>query len=145
MAGPGAGVEGTDRRGLQVLDFEECLARLRRTPVGRLSFVSDGESVILPVNHAVDGTTVVFRTQHGSKMEVATKAGNVAFEVDGWDGAAGTGWSVLVKGTAELVYDEADTQRYEALGLRSWAEPSGGGQWVRIRPVEVSGRALGGA
>lgn len=134
----------TDRRGLRVLGTEECLQRLRRTPVGRLVFVSAGELVVLPVNHAVDGTSVVFRTQHGAKLQVAAQAGTVAFEVDDYDDAAETGWSVLVKGTAEMVYDDADVARYEALGLRSWADAEGRGLWVRIRAAELSGRETAG-
>jgi uncharacterized protein len=132
----------TDRRGLRVLDAEECLHRLRETPVGRLGFVSAGESVILPVNHAVDGSTVVFRTAPGSKMDVAVAAGNVVYEIDSFDPATRTGWSVVVKGTAEMVYDQRHTDRYEQLGLRSWADPRGRGQWVRIRATEISGREL---
>ena len=135
-------VDRQDRRGLRVLTLEECVGRLARTPLGRLAFVSAGESVILPVNHAVDGSCVVFRTTEGSKMDVAIENGNVAYEIDGYDAGAETGWSVVVKGTAELVYDDAETRRFEELGLRSWADPERRGQWVRIRPEEISGREL---
>jgi uncharacterized protein len=133
---------GTDRRGLAVLGFEECLRRLSRTRVGRLTYVSAGELVVLPVNHAVDGANVIFRTAHGEKLQVASEQGHVAFEVDRYDEAAETGWSVVVKGTAERVYESALTDRYDAMGLRSWADPEGQGQWVRIRPSEISGREL---
>lgn len=132
----------TDRRGLRVLSFDDCLERLARAPVGRLAFVSAGQPVILPVNHALDGACVVFRTQVGAKMEAATGSSSVAYEVDGFDERAETGWSVLVRGTAELVYDDADISRYEGLGLRSWADEQGRGQWVRVRPSEVTGRQL---
>lgn len=133
----------TDHRGLDVLSFDECLDRLRRTHVGRLGFVSAGESVILPVNHGMVGDHVVFRTMPGSKMDVAVAAGNVAYEIDGWDDRTQTGWSVLVKGTAEVVYDSEETARYDLLRLRSWADPAGLGQWVRIRPLEITGREIG--
>lgn len=142
MDGPFA-APATDHRGLEVLSFAVCLDRLRRTPVGRIGFVSAGEVVILPVNHAVVGESVVFRTQAGSKMDVAVASGNVAFEVDGWDDGTQTGWSVLVKGTAEVVYDAEDTARYDRLRLRTWADQAGSGQWVRIRPVEITGRDIG--
>jgi len=143
MTGSGArDVDQRDRRGLRVLSMDECVARLARTPMGRVAFVSAGESVILPVNHGVDGSCVVFRTTEGSKMDVAVDTGNVAYEVDGYDASTETGWSVVVKGTAELVYDDAETSRFDALGLRSWADPERPGQWVRIRPEEISGREL---
>lgn len=145
MTGPApSGQSAIDRRGLRVLGFDDCLERLGRVPVGRLAFVSAGQPVILPVNHALDGASVVFRTQVGSKLEAATGASSVAYEVDGFDEDAETGWSVVVRGTAELVYEEADTARYEGLGLRSWADPEAAGHWVRVRASEISGREIGG-
>ena len=142
MNGP-ATAPATDHRGLDVLSFDDCLDRLRRTHLGRIAFVSAGESVILPVNHALDGDMVVFRTKPGSKMDIAVASGNVAYEIDGYDDTLQTGWSVLVKGTAEVVYEATETARYDGLGLRSWADPAATGQWVRIRPVEVTGREIG--
>ena len=138
-----AAAPATDHRGLDVLSFHECLDRLRRTHVGRLGFISSGEVVILPVNHGMVDDSVVFRTKAGSKMDVAVASGNVAYEIDGWDDSTRTGWSVLVKGTAEVVYDAEETARYERLRLRSWADPAGTGQWIRIRPVEITGREIG--
>jgi hypothetical protein len=131
-----------DHRGLRVLGFEECLERLRAAPVGRLAFVHTGEPVVFPVNHAVDGVDVVFRTSWGSKLQVAEDSGVVAYEVDGYDSRSESGWSVVVKGRAQLVYESADTDRYDQLGLRSWADPEGRGFWVRIRPVEITGREV---
>jgi uncharacterized protein len=132
----------TDHRGLRVLGFEECLERLRTAPVGRLAFVDTGEPVVFPVNHAIDGVDVVFRTSWGSKLQVAETAGVVAYEVDGYDSMSESGWSVVVKGTAQVVDESVDTDRYDQIGLRSWADPKGLGFWVRIRPVEITGREV---
>jgi hypothetical protein len=132
----------TDHRGLLVLGLEECLERLRITPVGRLAFVSEGEPVVFPVHHTVDGVDVVFRTSWGSKLQVAETSGLVAYEVDGYDTLGESGWSVVVKGTAQFVDESVDTDRYEQLGLRSWAALEGPGFWVRIRPVEITGREI---
>jgi hypothetical protein len=139
---PGPVRESTDHRGLRVLGLDECLERLRTTPVGRLAFVSEGEPVVFPVNHAVDGVDIVFRTTWGSKLQVAESSGTVAFEVDGYDSVSEKGWSVLVKGTAQLVYESVDTDRLDELGLRSWADLEALGFWVRIRPVEITGREV---
>ncbi|HEX6920523.1 MAG TPA: CBS domain-containing protein [Actinomycetes bacterium] len=136
--------EPTDHRGLRVFSYDECLERLRTASVGRLAFVYDGGPTVLPVNHGLDGADVVFRTTWGSKLHVSEDSGPVAFEVDGYDQNLETGWSVLVKGTMSVVYDEADTERYERLGVRGWAglgEPS---FWVRIRPEEITGRGITG-
>lgn len=132
----------TDHRGLRVLGLEECRVRLRATPLGRLAFVHDGEPVVLPVNHAVDGLDVVFRTSWGTKLQVAETSGTVAFEVDGYDSVSESGWSVVAKGTAQVVYEAVDTDRYDQLGLRSWADREALGFWVRIRAVEITGREL---
>ena len=134
----------TDHRGLVVLTLQECLARLRSTPVGRFAFVVQAAPVVLPVNHGLDGTTVVFRTTWGSKLQIAQATERVAYEADGFDTATGTGWSVLVQGTAEAVYEEADVERYERLGVRSWAGMDRDMVWVRLRPDEISGRELHG-
>lgn len=131
-----------DHRGLRALGLDECLERLRATPVGRVAFVSDGEPVLFPVNHGVDGVDVVFRTSWGSKLQVAETSGVVAYEVDGFDSPSESGWSVVVKGTAQLVYESIDTDRYDQLGLRSWPDLEGHGFWVRIRPVEITGREI---
>jgi hypothetical protein len=139
---PGATNSPTDHRGLRVLGFEECLERLRTAPVGRLALVHMGEPVVFPVNHAIDGVDVIFRTSWGSKLQVAENSGVVAYEVDGYDSMSESGWSVVVKGRAQLVYESADTDRYDQLGLRSWADREGRGFWVRVRPVEMTGREI---
>jgi uncharacterized protein len=133
-----------DHRGLVVLTLRECLARLRSTPVGRFAFVMQGAPVVLPVNHGLDGTTVVFRTTWGSELQIAQATERVAFEADGFDTATGTGWSALVQGTAEAVYEDADVERYAGLGIRSWAGTDRDTVWVRLRPDEISGRELPG-
>lgn len=131
-----------DHRGLDVLDLDDCLARLRTVPVGRVAFVHEGEPVVLPVNHGVDGTDVVFRTTWGSKLEHARAADLVAFEADRFDEGAETGWSVLVSGTATMVYDDAEIARLDTLGVRPWARERDPWFWVRIRSHTVSGRQI---
>jgi nitroimidazol reductase NimA-like FMN-containing flavoprotein (pyridoxamine 5'-phosphate oxidase superfamily) len=67
----GPASQPTDHRGLRVLGFEDFLERLRTAPLGRLAFVNAGEPVMFPVNHAIDGVDVVFRTSWGSKLDPA--------------------------------------------------------------------------
>lgn len=129
----------TDHAGLEVLAFEACLERLASVPVGRIGFLSAGEVVILPVNHAMDGRNVVFRTAEGSKLASAGLGYPVTFEADAYDAATEAGWSVVVQGSADVVEDDADSSRLDGLGLRSWggtARP----YWVRIRPLSITGR-----
>lgn len=131
----------TDRAGLEVLPFDACLQRLASVPVGRVGFITAGEVVILPVNHVVDGRSVVFRTGVGSKLASADPGYPVTFEVDAYDAASESGWSVLLQGWVEVVEDDAEISRLDALGLRSWARPERP-YWVRIRPFLVTGRQI---
>jgi hypothetical protein len=132
----------TDRHGLEVLPLAQCLALLRSRPLGRLAYLHAGAPTILPVNHLVDGAGVVLRTFSGGKLDAAIVGAPVAFEVDDHDPVRGTGWSVVVRGRAVLVDDEARIARYEQ-ELDSWAVVGEAGvSWIRIVPDEVGGRRL---
>lgn len=131
----------TDRHGLEVLPYAQCMSLVRSRTLGRLAYMSGGAPVVVPVNHLVDGGGVVFRTLAGGKLDAAVVGHPVAFQVDEHDPARGTGWSVLIRGRADLVEDDR-IQRY-AEELDSWAIADGDeAAWVRISPDEVSGRRL---
>jgi nitroimidazol reductase NimA-like FMN-containing flavoprotein (pyridoxamine 5'-phosphate oxidase superfamily) len=129
------------------MPVEECLRLLASVPVGRVGFVADGEMVILPVNHAVDGQDLVFRTARGTKLSAAEGQHLVAFEADDYDQQTRSGWSVLVNGRAEVVEDAADVRRLSHLPLhawvlQAWATAVERPVWIRIRPASVSGRRV---
>jgi nitroimidazol reductase NimA-like FMN-containing flavoprotein (pyridoxamine 5'-phosphate oxidase superfamily) len=130
----------TDHAGLEILPFEACLRLLASVPVGRVGFFADGELVVLPVNHVVDGHDPVFRTAQGSKLSAAEGQSLVAFEADEYDPQTQSGWSVLVTGRAEVVYDEAEVRRLSSMGLHPWAAAVARPFWIRIRATSVSGR-----
>ena len=130
----------TDHAGLEILPFDVCLQLLAAVPVGRVSFLADGEIMILPVNHVVDGQNPVFRTARGSKLSAAAGQDLVAFEADRYDERTKSGWSVLVNGRAHAVYDEAEIQRLSRLGLHPWVTAVDRPFWIRIRPASISGR-----
>lgn len=132
----------TDHRGQRVLGLDECLDRLRRAPMGRLAFIRDGVPVVLPVNHGLDEVGIVFRTTWGSKLLLAEAQGPVAFEVDGVDENRETGWSVLVTGSASIVYDSEESSRLERLGVHSWAGVDEDALWIRILAHDISGREI---
>ena len=74
-----------DHAGLEILPFDRCLELLTTVPVGRVSFFADGEIVVLPVNHVMDGQDPVFRAARGSKLSAAEGQNVVAFQVDHYD------------------------------------------------------------
>lgn len=132
----------TDHRGLEVLTPEECDRLLASTPIGRVSFLLAGEPHILPVNYRYDAGSIVIRTTIGSKIDAAEMQGRFAFEIDDWDPATQTGWSVLAHGVATVVTDEEEVARLEGLGLRPWAEETTGDLWIRIILDDVAGRRI---
>ena len=109
-----------------------------------MGFYADGEVVVLPVNHALDGQDVVFRAAPGSKLTAAEEQELVAFEADDYDEQTRSGWSVLVTGRAAVVYEEAETQRLSRLGLEPWVTSVEHPFWIRIRPTSVTGRRIPG-
>ena len=129
-----------DHAGLETLPLEVCLRLLESVLVGRVSFYTDGEVVTLPVNHVVDGQDVVFRTDRGSKLSAADRKDHVAFEADDYDLRTRTGWSVLLKGRAEVVHEDSEIQRLSHLGLYPWVTAVARPFWIRIRPTSVTGR-----
>jgi uncharacterized protein len=132
--------QSIDHAGLEILPFEVCLRLLASVPVGRVGFFADGEMVVLPVNHVIDGHDPVFRTAQGSKLSAAEGRSLVAFEADEYDPQTRSGWSVLVTGRAEVVYDEAEVRRLNRIGLHPWATAVARPFWIRIRATSVSGR-----
>lgn len=137
------GGEAMDREGLEILGMDECLRLIARARVGRVAFMEAGEPLILPVNHALDrSNTIVFRSARGSKLDAAWGGHAVAFEVDGYDEASRIGWSVVVRGAADIVTDPRDYEHLESLGLRPWADAVPRVEWIRIRPTEISGRRI---
>ena len=129
------------RTWLEHLPQRECWDLLASTPVGRIGVLVDSAPEIYPVNHAVDGQTIVFRTERGEKLRGLDRNPSVCFEVDGYDPTTSTGWSVLVKGRAREVTAAEEERRLLALDLRYWSvgpKP----RWVRIEPAEVTGRRI---
>lgn len=130
-----------DRLGLGVLDPEVCWELMTRAAVGRVAFMDEGGPMVLPVIHAVVGRRIVFRSQPGGKLDAARMGGQVAFEVDGWDVADRTGWSVVARGSAQSAPEDA--AELDALRLDTWLEPAGRGTWIEILVEEITGRHLG--
>src|SRR5690606_4123134 len=90
------------RTGLEIIDPDECRRLLATEDVGRLAIVDGSTPLVFPVNYALDGDAVVFRTVPGTKLALGPR-GAVSFEVDAIDRTARTGWSVLVVGHLEEV------------------------------------------
>jgi len=120
-----------------ILSEDECWYLLASRTLGRLVTVEAGQPEIFPVNFVVQRRTVLFRTADGRKLLSAVMDGRVAFEVDDHDLAEG--WSVVVKGTAELMSDDADLERANRAQLLTWTSGVKD-HYVRILGTEITGR-----
>ena len=65
------------RAGLEWLDRTECLRRLAAEEVGRLAVIVGRAPTIVPVNFAVDGEAVVFRTHEGTRLACGARSRGV--------------------------------------------------------------------
>ena len=127
---------------IRTLSAEECWARLADHParVGRVG-IGGPSPDILPVNYAVDGHSVVFRTAEGKKLAALGRGERVAFEVDDVDPKWRRGWSVVLRGFAEHVSDMRQKALLEELPLQPW-DPSPKTELVRITSHMISGREI---
>jgi nitroimidazol reductase NimA-like FMN-containing flavoprotein (pyridoxamine 5'-phosphate oxidase superfamily) len=128
-------------RGLRTLSPVECFDLLEPGGVGRVGFTCADGIMMLPVNFALAGKTIVFRTAPDTLLALYADA-QISFEVDRLDEALHEGWSVLVHGHAHEVADEREVKRVEAgTHLEPWA---GGARdvYVRITPTRISGRRI---
>ena len=125
----------------QELTKSQCFALLAREHLGRVAVVDDLGPVVFPVNFVLDRHMVIFRTSEGTKLDAACRGSRVAFEVDGVDAEAHTGWSVLVRGEAIEVTDPAELARLRKLPLDPWA-PGIKAHYVRILPAALTGRRI---
>lgn len=126
------------------LSAEECLQLLASHHFGRIAVAMGGAPpLIRPVNYIFDerSRSVVFRTAPGSKFHGVTHSASAAFEIDGIDEGARTGWSVIVQGVTGEIVDPMQIRRLDRLGLEPWA-PGPKRHWIQIRAWTVSGRRI---
>jgi nitroimidazol reductase NimA-like FMN-containing flavoprotein (pyridoxamine 5'-phosphate oxidase superfamily) len=133
----------TDQQtGIEWLDRDECLRLLATDCIGRLAVTAGRAPFILPVNYALDGETIVFRTDPGAKVDHGLGA-PVAFEIDQFDRETRTGWSVVVAGRLEQPppFNTHEQERLQAVPVEPWA---GGPKavWLRIVPGRITGRRI---
>ena len=127
MAGPPVTVLGED----------DCWSLLSSLSLGRFVTCLDGRPEIFPVNFVTQRRTVLFRTAQGTKLFSAVMSGGVAFEAD--DYTLSEGWSVIVKGRAQVLSATAEILGAEEAPLLPWTatlKPI----YVRVTALEITGR-----
>ena len=123
----------------EILTESECWELLGHAQVGRLAVDIAGQPDIFPINFVVDAGGIVFRSAAGTKLAGAVLNRLVAFEIDGYEPAERTAWSVVVKGEASPIERMQEMFDAEDLPLFPWLatdKPN----FVRIEPTVVTGR-----
>ena len=125
---------------MNALDDEESWTYLRANRLGRVGISVAGRLHIFPVNYAVGGHSIVFRTAAGSKLEHGPGQ-LTCFEVDGYDHGSLEGWSVMAFGRLEDITDATDEESAALRGLQ--IQPVAPGprmHFIAMRVDEVTGR-----
>ena len=128
-------------QGLELLSEEQCRQLLAGGEVGRVGITIGALPAIFPVNYRVIDGSIHFWTAPGSKMSAAVAGAVVAFEVDDYQLADRTGWSVLAVGPAEVISDPEIAAKLIASRLEPFVD-SPRTIVVRIEPEFLSGRRL---
>jgi nitroimidazol reductase NimA-like FMN-containing flavoprotein (pyridoxamine 5'-phosphate oxidase superfamily) len=126
--------------GLELLTEDEARALLATGEVGRIGITIGALPAIFPVNYRLVDGAIFFRTSEGSKLTAATNGSVVAFEVDDYQLADRSGWSVLAIGTAQVVDPAAKREVLDAhlSPLADGHRPA----LVCIEPTFISGRRI---
>ena len=127
----------TDLEPVTVLSDGESWDLISGVHLGRLVTVLEGRAEIFPVNFVVQRRTILFRSAEGTKLFGTVMNEQVLFEADDHDVVGG--WSVIVRGDAEVLFGADDIQEAEGAGLYTWI-PTQKLRFVRITPTQITGR-----
>jgi len=123
---------------MDVLPADESWNLLSSMTLGRLvACVEGGYPEIFPVNFVVQRKTVLFRTAEGAKLFSVVMNNRVAFEAD--NHTLSEGWSVIVKGRAQVLNIGAELQEADRAHLLPWTAMLKR-RYVRVIPSEITGR-----
>lgn len=141
------GATSSGRWVLEDLHEAECLRLISPGGVGRIGFTGRFGPTVLPVNYKIVHDAIVFRTTQDSPTDEDLRTGiahaeyKVAFEIDHFETADGTGWSVLVQGSVHHVDSEAEQASLLRAGVVAW--PEGRREhFIRITPTRITGRRI---
>jgi nitroimidazol reductase NimA-like FMN-containing flavoprotein (pyridoxamine 5'-phosphate oxidase superfamily) len=119
------------------LDTLECWMLLGENGVGRLAVRAEEGVDIYPLNFLVRDSVLYFRSAPGKKLVDLTAHPLVAFEADG--GSGSSRWSVVLRGTATRLSDDAVIENSGVLELEPWF-PSEKYNYIALVPQSITGR-----
>lgn len=122
---------------ITVLSADESWDLLNSVALGRLVTHIGDQLEIFPVNFVTQNGTLLFRTAEGTKLFSTVMNDKVLFEVD--DHTVADGWSVIVRGTAQVLTAAEDIHEADRAQLLPWVATEKL-RYVRVTPSEISGR-----
>lgn len=122
------------------LGQDESWDLVGKQPVCRFAWTSGDGPVILPVNHVVHDGSLWVRTSAYSSLVREVDDVRVAVLVDDIDAETRLGWSVQLRGTAQVHY-HPDEVPEQVRSLHTWATGARP-LWIQLRPDEINGRRL---
>lgn len=128
---------------LRELSYAECRGLLVRQRAGRVAVATPDGPHIIPLNYSVVDESIIFRTTPFSILATYARNAKLAFEVDHFDDEHKLGWSVVVRGRADVVSDPEEINRIRKVcAPLPWADGARN-LYFRLDWKELSGRALG--
>jgi uncharacterized protein len=125
------------------LSAAECRELLRAGLVGRVALCTPLGPHIVPVNYSVLDDTVIVRTTPYSVLGTHARGSILALEVDHVDYERHHGWSVVVRGRADIVTGADELEAIKGnWEPRPWVAGSRS-LFLHIRWTELTGRRLG--
>lgn len=123
------------------LPMSVCREKLEAATMGRLGVSVDALPVVLPVSYALDGDSIVIRTEPG-KLSAAIGETVVAFEVDHFDTERESGWSVHVQGRAREITASGRLERARSLLVRQATDDESADSFIEVDMDIVTGRHM---
>lgn len=128
--------------GFHEIPRDRCEELLAAQTHGRVAFNAADGPELLPVTYALYNKMIVFRTSPYGVLSQLSNRTNVAFEVDQVDHERSTGWSVVVRGSAQGIVEPYDLVKLWTMDtIVPWASGTRN-VFIAITPRTVTGRTV---
>ncbi len=124
------------------LSPQECDDLLASHTMGRVAWNTANGPMVLPVTYRMYAGDIAFRTSQYGMLAALADPTNVAFEIDGMDEKAQTGWSVVARGRAQTVTNSTILNGlWRTDGIVPWASGTRN-LFICIKRHGTTGRAV---
>jgi nitroimidazol reductase NimA-like FMN-containing flavoprotein (pyridoxamine 5'-phosphate oxidase superfamily) len=110
---------------METLGRDEALAILETASVAHLGMIDEGEPYVTPMSFVVSGNRVLFRTMAGRKLDALRENPAVCVEASQFDEETGDWKSVIVRGRAREVEEDALKQATVSMLLHKYQKVMG--------------------